>query len=166
MSALLSTFGLLVFAWALHVVWWRISVPGHQMGALFAVFACAPLLAGVVWLAVGGPPVVMLQDLPAMALFYAGGFGCYLIAYTGVEETSPSLAIVQALEKAGQAGCSPAELSSVITDSNFVKPRIDALKRDGMLAPSGGGFLLTSRGKKAAGTSLLLSRIFNIQSNA
>ncbi len=166
MSALLSTFALLAFAWVLHVLWWRVSVPGHQMGALVAVFACAPLLAGALWLAAGGPPVVMPQDLPAMALFYAGGFGCYLIAYTGVEETSPSLAIMQALEESGPAGCVPAELSSVITDSNFIKPRIDALKRDGMLAPSGGGFVLTPRGRKAAGTSLLLSRIFNIQSNA
>jgi hypothetical protein len=166
MSALLSSFALFAFAWVLHVLWWRVSLPRHQMGALLGVFALAPVLAGALWLAFGRPALVMLQDLPGIGMFYLGGLGCYLIAYTGVEETSPSLAAMQALQDAGPAGCSPEELSSVITDSNFVKPRIDALKRDGMLAAADGGFVLTPRGKQAARMSLLLSRIFNIRDHA
>jgi hypothetical protein len=73
---------------------------------------------------------------------------------------------MQALQDAGPAGCSPGELSTVITDDNFVKPRIDALKRDGMLAAVAGGYVLTRRGKQAARLSLLLSRIFNIRAHA
>lgn len=166
MHALLSAFALFAFAWLLHLAWWRISLPRHQMGALVGVFALAPVLAGLIWLACGQPAVVMLQDLPGIAMFYAGGLGCYLITYTGIEETSPSLAAMQALQDAGELGCSPEDLSTVITDSNFVKPRIDALKRDGMLAAAGGGFVLTARGKQAARMSLLLSRIFNIRNHA
>jgi hypothetical protein len=166
MSALLSSLALVAFAWVLHVLWWRISLPRHQMGALLGVFALAPVLAGVLWLVIGRPAFVLPQDLPGVAMFYAGALGCYLIAYTGVEETSPSLAAMQALQDAGPAGCSPEELSSVITDSNFVKPRIDALKRDGMLAAAEGGFVLTPRGRKAARLSLLLSRLFNIRAHA
>ena len=166
MSALLSAFALFGFAWLLHLVWWRISLPRHQMGALLAVFALTPLLAVALWLVVGRPAFVMLQDLPGIAMFYAGGLGCYLITYTGIEETSPSLAAMQALQDAGAAGCSPDELSSVITDSNFVMPRLEALRRDGMLVAVHGGFVLTPRGKQAAQISLLLSRIFNIRVHA
>jgi hypothetical protein len=166
MSALLSAFALFAFAWVLHLAWWRISLPRHQMGALLGVFALAPAIAIVLWLALGPASPVTPQDIPAIALFYTGGLGCYLIAYTGVEETSPSLAAMQALQDAGPAGCSPEDLSTVVTDDNFVKPRIDALKRDGMLVAVAGGYVLTPRGKKAARLSLLLSRIFNIRAHA
>ena len=99
-------------------------------------------------------------------MFYLGAIGCYLIAYTAVEETSPSLTIIRTLEAAGNTGCSLEELSSVITESNFVKPRLEALRRDGMVTGADGGFVLTRRGRQAAQTALLLSRIFNIQENA
>lgn len=166
MSALLSSFALFAFAWLLHLAWWRIRLPGHQMGALLVVFALAPLLAGILWLVAGQPALFMAQDLPGIALFYSGGLGCYLITYTGIEETSPSLAAMQALLDAGTAGCSPDELSAVVTDENFVMPRLEALRRDGMLKASQGGSVLTSRGKRAAQLSLLLSRVFNIRSHA
>jgi hypothetical protein len=166
MSALLSALALFLFAWVLHVAWWRIRLPQHQMGALLGVFALAPAAAAVLWLALGRVFPVSFHDIPGIALFYFGGLGCYLIAYTGVEETSPSLAAMQALQDAAPSGCSPEELSTVITDENFVKPRIDALKRDGMLVSVAGGYVLTERGRQAARLSLLLSRLFNIRSHA
>ena len=166
MSALLSSFALFGVAWIAHVVWWRYNLPRHQTRALVVVFTAAPLVAGCLWVASGRPELIELHDLPGIAMFYLGAIGCYLIAYTAVEETSPSLTIIRTLEAAGNTGCSLEELSSVITESNFVKPRLEALRRDGMVTAADGGFVLTRRGRQAAQTALLLSRIFNIQENA
>ncbi len=166
MAALLSSLGLFGFAWLLHLLWWRWRLPRNHTGALLVVFAVAPPIATLLWIACGGPHLIGFRDLPGMALLYLGAAGCYLIAYTAIEETSPSLAIFGTLRAAGSAGCSRDELSAVITDGNFVKPRLDALRRDGILVAAGDGYVLSQRGKKAAHLAMLVSRIFNVEKNA
>lgn len=166
MTALLSSLGLFGFAWLLHLLWWRWQLPRNHTGALLVVFAAAPLIATLLWMASGGPHWVGLRDIPGMALLYLGAVGCYLIAYTAIEETSPSLAIFGTLRAAGSAGCTSEELSGVITDSNFIKPRLDALRRDGILVAAADGYILSSRGKKAAHLAMLVSRLFNVEKNA
>ncbi len=166
MAALLSSLGLFGFAWLLHLLWWRCRLPRNHTGALLVVFAVAPPAAILLWMACGSPYIVGLRDLPGVALLYLGAVGCYLIAYTAIEETSPSLAIFSALQAAGSAGCSREELSTVITDSNFIKPRLDALRRDGILMAAADGYMLSPRGKKAAQLAVLVSRLFNVEKNA
>lgn len=166
MAALLNSLGLFAFAWLLHLLWWRWRLPRNHTAGLLVVFAAAPPIAALLWIACGSPHWVVLRDIPGMALLYMGAVGCYLIAYTAIEETSPSLAIFGTLRAAGDAGCTSEELSGVITDSNFIKPRLDALRRDGILVASGDGFVLSQRGKKAAHLALLVSRVFNIEKNA
>lgn len=166
MAALLSSLGLFAFAWLLHLLWWRWRLPRNHTGALLVVYAAAPFAAILLWMACGSPYIVGLRDLPGMALLYLGAVGCYLIAYTAIEETSPSLAIFSALQAAGTAGCTREDLSAVITDSNFIKPRLDALRRDGILETVADGCILSPRGKKAAQLAMLVSRLFNIEKNA
>lgn len=166
MAALLSSFGIFGFAWLLHLLWWRYRLPRNHTGALLTVFVAAPLIAALLWFACGRLSLIGLHDVPGMAMFYLGAAGCYLITYTAVEETSPSLAIFGALQAAGSAGCSREELAEVITDSNFVKPRLEALRRDGILVAAEGGYILSQRGKKAVQLAVLVSRIFNVQRNA
>lgn len=166
MAALLSSLGLFAFAWLLHLLWWRCRLPRNHTAGLLVVFAAAPPIATLLWLACGSPHWFGLQDLPGMALLYLGAVGCYLIAYTAIEETSPSLAIFSALQAAGSAGCTREQLSAVITDSNFIKPRLDALRRDGILEVVADGCILSPRGKKAAQLAMLVSRLFNIEKNA
>ncbi|MDZ4799037.1 MAG: hypothetical protein SGI92_12800 [Bryobacteraceae bacterium] len=166
MAALLSSLGLFGFALLLHLIWWRCRLPRNHTLALLVVFAVTPLIAILLWFAGGSPYLVGIRDIPGMALLYLGAVGCYLIAYTAIEETSPSLAIFSALQAAGSAGCSREELSAVITDSNFIKPRLDALRRDGILVAAGNGYILSPRGEKAARLAMLVSRLFNVEKNA
>ena len=81
---------------------------------------------------------------------------------------SPSLAIFWALQKNSLNGCTREELSSVITDDNFIKPRIEALKRDAILEQKVdfSGYKLTSKGKKVAKVTIFIAKVFNIQGNA
>lgn len=166
MDALLIAVGLFGFAWLLHLLWWRLRLPSNHSAALLLLFALAPFFILALWLVAGMPRLVSLADIPGIALLYLGAVGCYLITYTAIEETSPSLAIFGALQAAGAAGCAREQLSTVITDSNFIKPRLDALRRDGMLKAAGDGYILSRRGKKAVGLALMISRLFNIGRNA
>lgn len=166
MAALLSALGLFVLAWLLHLLWWRLRLPANHTGALLLLFAATPVLAAGLWLGAGAPRLIGLADIPGIALLYMGAVGCYLIAYTAIEETSPSLAVFAALQAAGGAGCSREDLSTVVTDSNFIKPRLDALRRDGILQSAGDGCVLSPRGEKAARLAVAIARAFNIGRNA
>ena len=166
MTALIVSLVLVVGAWLLHVVWWRFRLPRHHTGALLLVFAATPLVMSVIWIASGSPPLVSLYELPSITALYLSAAGCYLITYAGVEHTSPSLVIIRALEAAGEKGCLKKEFAAVVTESNFVKPRLEALKRAGMLTSTSGGFVLTSLGKRAAQLALMCSRVFNIRESS
>jgi hypothetical protein len=166
MSALVVSLALFAAAWLLHFGWWRISLPHHHTQALLAVFALTPLACAGLWLALGRPAFISAAEVPSVLAFYTGAAGCYVITYTGVEQSSPSLTIVRALESAGEKGCSQDELAAMITQDQFVAPRIEAMRRDGLLTVSAAGFSLTPRGRRAARTALAFSKLFNVRENA
>jgi hypothetical protein len=169
LSALLVTLALLGLAWTAHLAWWRVRLPQRHTRALLLVFAVVPAAVACLWLAGAIDLPLRLADVPGMALLYAAATGCYLITYAGVEETSPSLAVVRRLEVAGAAGCAREDLSAVITADNFVKPRLEALRRDGLVIAAGSGpegFVLSARGRSAARAANLLARAFRIRENA
>lgn len=165
MAALILALGLFAAAWLAHLAWWRLSLPRHHTLALLIVFAATPFVAGGVWLAIGRPALVPLGAIPGILALYAGATGCYLITYSGVEQTSPSLVIIRALKEAGSNGCSREELARLVTEDVFVKPRLEALRSDGLLAASGAGYALTSRGYRAARIAMAFTRAFNIRTH-
>jgi len=167
MNALLLSIGLFIFAWITHVLLWQIYTPKNQSLALIKIFifvAVCFILLFPSWLV----STFSVPLLIGISMFYLGTLGCYLIVYTAVEETSPSLAIFWALQKNIQKGCTSKELAQVITDDTFIKPRINALRRDGILVQiaESSGHRLTSKGQKAAVIANLISKIFNIKRNA
>jgi hypothetical protein len=166
MTTLIASLALFGIAWLLHVAWWRISPPRRHLFALLCLFAAVPVCAGPAWLVV--PPHLLLApaDIPGALALYLGAAACYLIVYTGVEQTSPTLVIVRALEHARQGGCSDADLAGLITEDLFVRPRLEAMALDGLLVPVADGWSLTSRGRRAARIASVLAKLFNIRENA
>jgi drug/metabolite transporter (DMT)-like permease len=164
--ALLASLALFAFAWLLHLAWWRFKAPRQPRPALIAVFAVAPLLALGLWLALFGLLPLVPSAWPAVIVSYAGAAFCYLIAYEGVEQTSPSLMIIRALAAAGDGGCSTEELAALFTDELLLRPRLELMRRDHLLVAVNGGHVLTSRGRRAALVASFLSRLFNIQKAA
>jgi len=162
MAALLYGLTAFLLALAVHVLWWRWRLPRHHTAALLAVFAVPPLLAAAIWLLHAPLPGLGPADLPGLVLFYLGAAGCYLITYAGVEETSPSLVIIRALEQAGPRGCSREELAAGVTAERFIHPRLAALKRDQLIAPGAGGATLTPAGHRIACLATILARLFNL----
>ena len=147
-------------AWLVHAGWWRSRPPARQLRALAALFGLVPLVA-LPFLHYG----VSAAEIPAVLALYAGAAASYLILYTGIEQISPTLVIVRALARA-QGGCSEAELAEVLTDDLFVRPRMQALVLDGILAPTAGGWVLTPRGYRTARIAGMLARMFRLQEAA
>jgi hypothetical protein len=162
MAAFLYAVILLAAALTLHVCWWRWRLPRHHTAALLLVFALPPCIAGAAWLFAGPPFGLVPADLPGLGLCYLGAAGSYLITYAGVEETSPSLLVIRALEQAGPRGCSHEELAKQVTEERFVLPRIAALKRDRLVVVTEAGGTLTPAGRRVARLATVLARIFNL----
>lgn len=141
-------------------------MPRRQLAALAGVFIAVPTLAGLVCAAGGLPSFLQLAEIPGILALYGGAAFCYLIVYTGIEQTSPSLVIVRALESAGQQGCAREELASLITEDLFLQPRLEALALDGLLVARDGGWTLTGQGRKAARMATVFAQFFRIRESA
>ena len=163
MAALLIALALFGAAWLAHLLWWRVQLPRRHSVALIAVFAVVPVIAMLAFPSVFLPS---LAEIPAVLALYTGAAACYLIVYTGIEQTSPTLVIVRALERAGQGGCSKEDLARLITDDLFVRPRLEALALDGLIAPVEGGWALTARGRWAAKAAVSIADLFRIRESA
>ena len=112
------------------------------------------------------PPLLAFSHVPGIALFVLGAMCCYLIIYTGIEDPSPSLILLQALEAAGDRGCPREDLAALFTEDRLVRPRLDELKQDGLVAAAGDGHALTPRGLRVVRVALFTTRIFRINDNA
>jgi hypothetical protein len=165
MAALLTPLALLGIAWLVHAAWWRLRLPRRPLAALLTLFAIVPFGAAFAWLVL---PFQFLAaaEIPGALALYSGAAACYLVVYTGVEQSSPTLVIVRALEGAIAEGCSSEDLAKLITDDLFVRPRLEALALDGLLASTASGWVLTPRGRRAARTASTIARLFCIQENA
>jgi hypothetical protein len=166
MPALIVSLVLFFSALVAHVLWWKVRVPRHQTRGLLIVFGLIPVFGSVVWLVTGGRPALAMGDLMGIALFYGGAMCCYLVVYAGVEEVSPSLTIIRALERAGPRGCTRSELASEITEERFIRPRLDALRRDGLIEVVPGGCRLTQPGLRVAELATALACAFGIHESA
>lgn len=146
----ISLIGFLV-ALIIHVVWWRISLPGNTMKALFLLF-----LAGLI--IVGAGTAALSESLSA-TLYSLGIFGagslCYLITYTAIDSDSPTLTLVAAMAERGEHGMTAADIEAFIKARPFVKSRFDQMVRDGLLrADKEGRYELS-------GTSMTALRLFD-----
>ena len=166
MVALLASLALFSAAWLLHLAWWRASPPRRHITALLCLFCAVPPAAALAWLALPLQVVPAPGEIPATLSLYFGAAACYLILYTGVEQTSPTLVIVRVLERERQNGCTSADLANLITEDLFVRPRLDALVADGLLLRAPDGWSLTPRGCRAARVACALAAFFRIRNNA
>jgi len=147
MTVLLFALGLFGLSWLVHLAWWRLRLPRHHTKALLQVFAGVPAAAVAALAATDRLDLLSAAGWASAALFHTGSTLCYLITYAGVEETSPSLVIIRALERAGTLGATREELQPCITNEQFITPRLSSLIRDGFVDLQDDTYRLTDRGR-------------------
>jgi hypothetical protein len=162
MTALLLALGLFSIAWVIHLVWWRICLPRHHTTALVLLFTTVPVAVGALLATTDRLGILTPSAWASVALFHTGSSLCYFITYAGVEETSPSLVIIRALERAGQAGATRGDLAPFISNESFITPRLNSLQRDGFVTLQTGCYHLTKRGRSAARLARHVSHVFNL----
>jgi hypothetical protein len=144
---LLAGSGLFAAAFCLHLALWRIRAPRRQIRALLRLFygsLAAALLLG--WAA--GLPALQFTPPEAvhLLLFFTGLTLAYIITYTAVQVDSPSLTIVSLIAAGGEAGLDREALFAQLTDEQLVRPRLEDLVRDEVVAFDGRVYRLLRRG--------------------
>lgn len=141
-------------AWVAHLAWWRVRLPAKQTRALLLLF-----------LAAGAGGAVAAATLPAVAarapqgpwgwLLAATFFGAaslsYVALYSGLEEDSPTLALVLRCWRAG-GRLGRDDAVRFLAEAPLWEARIGALVRDGFVVEDAGALRLTPKGQRLART--------------
>jgi hypothetical protein len=94
MHLYLAGLALLLLAFVVHVVTWRVHLPKRSMRALLCVFAKTPLVAVPIFMVIEPSAVIdaSLSDTLHVLLFYVPSSLVYVCLYSAIEAQSPSLA--------------------------------------------------------------------------
>lgn len=148
MNVLFVTLAVWVVAFVVHLVWWRVWLPKHQLItllALFGVFFLAATLAAVLfpsWLELGADGGWVLLGWAYFGLLYWALAFCYVITYSAMEGDSPTLSLARELALRADGGMSREEIAEFFALRPFIGARIGALVKDGVLVPEEGGYRL------------------------
>jgi len=137
---------------AIHWIWWRVRIPRRQTATLLGIFTLM-LTAGLVMVTLRGtaaePRAWELRnawEIAHVACFGIAAMLAYAVAYSALEERSPSMTILTRVADSGSRGQSREELQSVLLDVSPVEIRLAAMERDGMVRNNGGRLVLTPKG--------------------
>lgn len=144
----------LLSAFLIHLIVWRIRIPTHQTSALLQIFFGTYFLSiPVLWI-LNRTGYSTFLCFPQTVFNYAHTLflftSCtlaYVITYSAIEADSPSLVIVKLISEAGAAGLDGEALYSRLSDDVLVKPRVHDLLRDTMAVLEGDRVCLTSKGR-------------------
>jgi hypothetical protein len=149
MSNLFLALFVLVIAFLIHIIMWRLALPKRQTAALLGIFfgtlaawlVASYFFAGT-WFTAG-----TLWQAVHVTLFHAACTLAYAAAYSAIEHRSPSMALLTAVADSGAAGCTRDELLQALTDVHPVAVRLRAMEGDGMVVFRGGDYCLTRKGR-------------------
>ena len=143
MSILISAIGVLVVAWCVHLVLWRVRLPKSQLKTLMVIFlavwsAAAVCLLGFGWLSNG------LVSFLYFCLIYWSAALCYVITYSAMEGDSPTLSLTRHLHRSGDKGIPHEEIEEFFRQRPFVGARVKALVTDNIFIEESGGYRISS----------------------
>lgn len=147
-------------AFVSHWLIWRVRVPTRQTVALLAIFTAALVcgLASSRW----WPPVWQFRnawEVIHVAIFHVAAMLAYVVAYSAIEERSPSMTVLSRVADSGSRGQSREDLQSMLLGISPVESRLAAMVRDGMVREEIDNVLLTAKGWAWANTFSLWRRL-------
>jgi hypothetical protein len=149
MGLFLAGLALLMLAFVVHVVIWRVHLPRRSIRALLYIFATTPLVAVPIFMAIDPSAVIDASQSDALRvlLFYVSCSLVYVCLYSAIEAQSPSLAIVSYVAGCGGASCSETDIANHVIDGDGVSARIDSMKAAKMIVVGDGRCALTPGGR-------------------
>jgi hypothetical protein len=163
MRLFLAGLVLLLLAFCVHIIMWRVHPPRRSIRALLCIFAATPLVAIPIDTLIAPLAVFAdASDAVRILLFYVSCALVYVVLYSAIESRSPSLAIVSYVASHGSAGCAEADLADRITDDEGISARVAAMKVARMIVVSDEQCTLTPTGRRWAGLFELAGAIFRL----
>jgi hypothetical protein len=135
----LTSIGLFLFSFLVHLVIWRLKLPKHQIRALLLIFAAV----FSVWLVVSIARSWGLAEVLHVILYYGSISFCYVITYSAIEADSPTLSLIRFLADARTGGRSKDEVAQFMALRPFVRARLVALARSGLIREEGSRYVAT-----------------------
>jgi hypothetical protein len=136
-------------AFAVHWLWWRMRIPRRQtatlLGIFFGLLVLGLCLVRTIPALEPSAPHGIWQLLHVM-LFHTAFSLAYVIAYSALEERSPSMTVLVAVADSEPDGLSAADLSSLLLRMSPLDSRLEAMIRDRMIEFDGASYRLTSKG--------------------
>lgn len=136
-----------------HWLLWRVRIPARQTAALLVIFL-ATLLIGLTSSA-WWPPAwrfTNVWEVLHVAIFHIAAMLAYVVAYSALEERSPSMTILSRVADSGSRGQSQEELQAMLINISPVETRLAVMARDGMVRDRAGMIVLTNKGWAWANT--------------
>lgn len=152
---------LLLLAFFVHIVAWRVRLPRRPIRALVCIFAATPLVVVPIYFAIE-PAFTDASGAVRILLFYVSCALVYVVLYSAIESKSPSLAIVSYLASRGSAGCAEADFADHVIDDEGISTRIAAMTAAKMIVVSNGQCTLTPAGRRWAKLFEFASTIFRL----
>ena len=156
MKIFISTLIIFLFSFASQVLFWRIFKLRNKSNLIVYIFG-AGLIVGISGLflfqnvlgTLGFTKISILETIH-LTIFYGALTFTYYMFYMGIIDTSPTLAIVRSLMKAGEEGFTLSDFDVFFCDQQLILPRLDYLVQSEMvtkkenlytIAPNGAKFL-------------------------
>jgi hypothetical protein len=165
MHLFLVGLALLILAFVMHVIIWRVQPPKRSIRALLGIFAATPLVTVSIFVAIEPSSAIIGASLSGalrVLLFYVSCSLVYVCLYSAIEAQSPSLAIVSYVAGCGSAGCSETEIGNHIIDRESVSARIDSMTAAKMIVVGDGRCALTPGGRLWAEVFEFAGNIFRL----
>jgi hypothetical protein len=145
--------GLFCAGFLAHWIVWRIRVPRRQSATILLIM----LLALPVGLATVAIVPALYPYAPRwpwevlhLAEFHIAMTLAYIVAYSALEQRSPSMTILSHVARVGTAGRTREELEELLRSNRPVEVRFESLVRDGLMHEVDGSYHLTTKGRRWA----------------
>jgi len=157
MVTLIYSLTLLLIAFVIHVLVWKIRPPKNHSKTLLMIFL-AVLATGMLWrfffvkiMALAENPVTApWSDYLQLIACYISVMLAYVVTYSGIEVDSPSLVMVLEIHQAGPGGLAQDMFDRAMGNDRLLIPRLNDLLKGELARADQGGYHLTVKGKRIA----------------
>lgn len=162
MKVLVIGLALIALAFLVHLIVWKIRIPGRQTKVLLLIFF-GSLIVGLLVIGMLSSWIVCWLDYLHISLFVTSITLAYMITYSAIEADSPSLVMIMAINRAGSDGLDKEAFEDLMTDECLIMPRIRDLILDQMVYLKDDRYCLTSKGVLFARIFILYRRLLKAQ---
>ncbi len=141
MLIFLTTCLLFSVAVAIQIILWKVRLPKRQMRTLLLILGAVFL----VWFIVAAALAEPLLELLHVALFYASVSLAYTVTYSAIEADSPTLSLMRFLAGGPREGAPEEEIAAFFAKRPFVRARLVALERSGLIGERDGRYVLAGK---------------------